>query len=216
MEIHSQETYAKLVAAYREKPGNANHAGKAAGTSRGFALKAWKEGFPKHGAWATPIKDRIQQEEVGARAQMQRLAPQIAALEVDAHKDAIASRVIEASMVRDGRTLSGRILQQLHAYAEVIDALIRVGREQTTKIGNDPKMKLIEITEILQRFAESGKSALAMVKTCFELERKLLGEPDVVVGVELKNASTGELRDIILDYVQLQDAVNRGEIVLTD
>lgn len=66
--IIDQKTYRLLLEAYREKPGNATHAGKVAECDRRMALTGWTDGWPKRFEWAKPIWAVIQDEALAARA----------------------------------------------------------------------------------------------------------------------------------------------------
>ncbi len=61
-----EDTYARLVAAFIEKPGNYANAAAQAGTMEKTAKKAWNEGWPKLGLPAVQI--RVKEEQIKARA----------------------------------------------------------------------------------------------------------------------------------------------------
>ena len=67
----SRETYEKLVKAFREQPGNVSHAIRAAKVGPRTARRAWMRGWDAP-SWARPIQDVFAQEQIQARASLER------------------------------------------------------------------------------------------------------------------------------------------------
>jgi len=213
----SSEQAEQMLQSFRERPGIASAAAKAAGVDPRTAKMAWDKGLRGcyDEKYHTPFRERINQERIEARARMEteeKNAAELAAkLEAErraevlknAQKDATDSRVQEATMVRMAR--SG-VIVLLNTLAQVSAGASTVGKKVRTsleEIGNDPSRELtlketVSLTQMLNRLTTALRQANDAAQKAMEMERLLLGEPtNITAHVQLEPVTAEEAREKI-------------------
>lgn len=227
----TKDDYDKMVAAYREVPGNFTHCARKAGCWHGTAKRAWELGWPKN--QMPPIKDVIAAEQQAARAKLQgeyETAQALAKTEVikdmvrdgakveaqraeverqKAQEDSARSRAEEARMVRGSRTNS---IGLLGVTAQLLQGGMKLAaklRQQLEDGDFEPQeaVKIINsIAAITQKQHEAAKMAMAM-------ERLLLGEPTEILGVKMGIESLADAeKEILAAAADLKRAQELGII----
>lgn len=90
----TRERYGKLLAGYRESPGNHAATASFVGCDWRTAKRAWELGWPKY-PWARPIRDVLREEEESARKRAAALEQELSERERE-HSDAAREEYIEA------------------------------------------------------------------------------------------------------------------------
>lgn len=189
----TRELYNALLAYYRDNgPNSYAAAGRYAGCHTNTAKRAWEKGWPNRAVPFHPISEVLHAEGVKARAKraqaIQELAKQEARQVIDVENDATETRMQEGMMVRDARTVAGKLLGQtvkMVQAAEVLAAAVilqvqaeMMGTNSDGKAKSSASAKLA-IVERVQRFATN--SAL-LAETAMNLERKFMGAPETIIG----------------------------------
>ena len=214
--VMTQDLYDSLVLAYREKPGNHSNAGRVAGCDRRMAKRAWDSGWTRL-PWAKPIQALLRDEQIRARAAIQKDRREEymreEQLRADAAAEAADARAQEGKLVKTSRgsalALLGQTVRALRAAQPFIRSLENAG-------ANAADMPPEQALRILDRISRMTANAIQVSKDVMKLERMHLGEPDKVIGVKLQGVETsdllGELR-AIETVLQRAEAKQIGSIV---
>lgn len=194
----TREKYDALVAAFRERPGEATHAARSAGSQFRTARKYWLEGNKAKGF--RPIRDIIEEEQEAARALLQRKreeeATRRAAIAADAAEaaerreaekrasdateDRGSARAAEARMSRAARDsvietleMCGDLLNASKALRDVLRDQFREGGKVHALAATDPARVVSMLKEIGSIISQGASAA----KTVAELERLIVGDP---------------------------------------
>ena len=191
----TRDFYNLLLAAYREMPNNAQHAGDSAGCDRRTAKKGWETGWPKTAIWAKPIKDVIAGEKIAARAKLSEESKatqddreeRYRTTEKAARDDAIDSRGEEALLVRAARVNAGRYQQASAQMMVGVNALakrVRLEMEAlNTPVPNKngdlelPKANVTQLTRLIQTVASAIRQGNEAALIAMRMERLHLGLP---------------------------------------
>lgn len=190
----NRDLYDRMVAAYRECPGNFSRAARAVGVDRRMTTRAWHNGWPRY-SWARPIKDVLAEELDTARsraaaleeraareAQLERNQAQAAAIEAKteeeqmiraARKDVLSTLIIAAELVPAMRTL-GKL---------VVASIASVAKAAEKQGGVLPKKELHEAMQLIDRHARLVSKAVHAADAIVKLSRLDRGEPGYMVGV---------------------------------
>ena len=220
----------RLISAYRESPGNVEHARRFAGCGRDLAQRAWVRGWP-HFRGGLSIQLVFQDEQRKARAQL--LAEQAARSAMadrereDAHKQAVEARKQEGQMVNlaRGGSLQGlTIVGQLVAGGRVMAAKVKkLLDEEAAKpdtipdpihagvtIPNPYRMNMTDQLVILGRIASISRQLVDMAQQSMEMERLHLGEPAHIIGIrDLSDDMSLEEADLRLQAAH--QAINEAQ-----
>jgi len=189
----------KLLAAFRDDPGNYSAAARLACVQRRTARRAYEIGYPDRPWGLVPIKDLLAKEAELARSRLQLEADQdeldedIA--ELDAERDREASRQHavktkeqEGQLIASAR--AGAILG-LVAAVKVAPSLgkvmARIGTELEAVAENGLVLSSKEIhglTAIMRRYSTTLRELALAGQTAMEMERLYLGEPSQIIGVK--------------------------------
>lgn len=214
--VMTQDLYDSLVLAYREKPGNHSNAGRVAGCDRRMAKRAWDSGWTRL-PWAKPIQALLRDEQIRARAAIQKDRREEymreEQLRADAAAEAADARAQEGKLVKTSRgsalALLGQTVRALRAAQPFIRSLENAG-------ANAADMPPEQALRILDRISRMTANAIQVSKDVMKLERMHLGEPDKVIGVKLQGVETsdllGELR-AIETVLQRAESKQIGSIV---
>ena len=196
----TREFYDKLVEAYREQPSNHSHASTHASCDRRTARRGWERGWSDGRnplPWAGPISQLIAEEQSIARSRI--LDERKRALEpvVDgelqssydrekAASDAIESRKQEAQMIR---LVRADVTNELASVARMLPGIAKWAQsaaEQLQAKNPDNPAAAVKLMEGLARITDNLSGA---ADRCMAMERRLLGEPEAIVGHRLPDMS---------------------------
>jgi hypothetical protein len=185
----SRAAYSRIVAAYRDRPGNATAVAAAAGVSRHIAERAWIRGWRNRDRswWGRPVRDVIAEEFTVARAMLSPRAPsedaktRAAIVQVvgDARSDLAQSRALQGRSARMART-SGLALQGV--LAKLLQGASLVAARLQPMLA-DGTFSARESMAILRSIAWITREANAAMQIADDLERRALGEPDAILGI---------------------------------
>jgi hypothetical protein len=194
-----QETWDKLVAAYREDPGNYSHAARACLVQRKTARRAYEVGYPDRPWGAKSIRQLLFEEQELARSRLQLVEDQ-AQLEDDrlvleaernreaARQHALRAKEQEATLVAGSRAAAMRGLAAVMEAAPGIKAAcVRLTAELEKLSLHDgdlsPK-QLGAVSSITRRFSSTLRELVQAGQMAMEMERLYLGQPTEIVGVQ--------------------------------
>ncbi len=194
--VISQDFYDRLVAAFRQDPGNASAAARYAKCDPRTAKKGWERGWPEVGAWAKPINERLAEEQQEARSRLAQTHSETFTREA-ARENAITVREQEGHIVAGARSNSFRLMQASEKLLIGIDALAsRVSHElqkYTEAIGVDPKtnrpiyrhtIDAQKATRLMQSVSSALRQGNESALIAMRMERLHLGEPESILGLK--------------------------------
>lgn len=213
----TKDVYDKLIAFYREHPGQTDKAAKACGCSYNAAKRMW-DGPPKLLApWAVPAQTLFAQE----AAAVQRLAAEDAArarADADAKEEARLGREREAKQWDENimRLARNDVMRGLGNAAKLVDGMDKLAERvgDQLKRGVDNKGNPLEIAplaalQILQRYSQSVRSLADAASSLVAIERVRAGLPSQVIGhVDLTEIT---VEDAERELRILQDSVARAK-----
>ncbi len=196
----TREFYDKLVEAYRSNPSNHSNAATHALCDRRTARRGWEKGWSSGRnplPWAGPICDLIAEEQTIARARVlderKRAMEPIVDGELQTHYDrekaaqeAIDARKQEAQMIR---LVRADVTNELASVARMLPGIQKWAQkaaEQLQTQDPDNPAAAVKLMEGLARITDNLSGA---ADRCMAMERRLLGEPEQVVGVMLPDMS---------------------------
>ena len=227
------ELYGKMLAAFRESPGDHHYAAKKAGCYWRTAKKGWDEGWPAY-PWGESIKTVIAKENAKARDKMasikeaqhvsrQRVlddaSARAGALSVDdiadrdrARRDAVDASVEEGQLVRAARINALQLLTTLSDIGKHAAELAHRFAHEIESV----EMKPAQIVKLFKDFAQAAKAANEMAEMSIKMERLVLGEPTEIMGVLPMDMSVDDaVREIIEANAALTRAQGMGVIDVT-
>ncbi len=183
--VITQEVYDRLLAAYREVPGNVTRASRMSGCGLMMARRAWEAGWPRL-PWAVPIQAVLLHEQEEARAAVAREADRERerqeAIRETARADAIKARTEEGQAVRMARgnaigilAVTNKVAVGVLKFADVVKAKL----ETMTSTDMDPK----EAVQLIERAARAARQAGELAHRAVVMERLYLGKPTEILGV---------------------------------
>jgi hypothetical protein len=172
----SADQYAKMLEAYRLKPGVYGHAARHAGCARKTAKRCWESGAAHHDpAWSEPIKTIIEREQRNARAAATPPAPAPAARKTDQEVQLEHEAEAEAATVATGRSLTD-LWRRVYPYAVQLADRVRVMAMAPEQQVTDPA-KGLALLNALGRLADR---ACKVNITAAELVKLRSGRPTVI------------------------------------
>lgn len=192
----TREFYDALVEAYREQPSNHSNAATHAVCDRRTARRGWEIGWSNGRnplPWAGPISQLIAEEQTIARARVlderKRAMEPVVDGELQTHydrekaaQDAIDARKQEAQMIR---LVRADVTSELASVARMLPGIQKWAQsaaEQLMAKNPDNPREAVKLMESLARVTDNLSGA---ADRCMAMERRLLGEPESVVGVML-------------------------------
>jgi hypothetical protein len=227
-----------LTEAFRDCAPTTNGAYAAAATATGLhwrtCRRGWEEGWPQWRRHMLPIKDVLAAETAAVRAKLSDLDDDERARaayeklrqaredEEQAQRDAVESRKQEAQMVRLARTDA---TQALAAIARMIPGVHRWAQWAAEQMsGRDPK-SLQEVTKVLDALSKVTERVTSAGDRIMAMERRLLGQPEQVVGLQLPDVSLEDAAEHVraaaralrfLDVADDADAPDLGDVDAID
>jgi hypothetical protein len=191
----SRDLYERMLAAYRECPGNHSRAARAVGVDRRMTTRAWKVGWPKY-PWARPISDVLTEEYDTAKSRMAAVEDR-AVSEARAEREAAAAAAMEARTEEEQMIRAARkdVLGTLIVAAELHPAMRLLGQLCVKAITNMakaaegnggalPRKELSEAMSLIDRHARLVSKAVHAADAIVKLSRLDRGEPGYMVGVQ--------------------------------
>lgn len=226
-----QETWDKLLEAYRLDPGNHSAAARYALVQRATARRAWEHGNPGKPWGVKPIKVLIAEDVELARSRValeqerEELHEDKAALEAERDREAvrqhaIAARKEEAMLVVLARQASIRGLAAAAATTEGLKAILEKLGDELKRKANGSQLsekELLNVSNMTRRHAALIRELTAAGQMAMEMERLYMGEPTEIIGVqtEFDEMPTHELvKAAGYQDAVLQRAAARGLVVL--
>jgi len=220
----THEFYEELVEAFREHGANFARVSKAVGCSAAYATRAWHGGWLAAKPpvdWAIPIKEVISLDQIQARIRVAQdpksptSAPPRTDLVAeegakDAISDAAAARAEEAKAVRLMRhhaIMGFNVLAHVRKFA--LPKLAQFLIEDIKKLEASGKgMRTDQVLANLRRLEDVSRSLGEQARMAIEMERKILGEPDHLIGFQASNLS---VEGAIAAITDARDALERAE-----
>lgn len=204
--VITHEMYDAMLQAFREQPGNASYAARAASCERRMAARAWEKGWPAQ-PWARPIRDVLTQERIQAKARQFKEQEQAAKREQElrekAKQEAIDALAAEGQMLKLGRSsvtsalaAAGILWPAIRRVAEELRVGIEAG---TAKLTDSQKMAFIKSYTWVVNIGASAASTL------IEAERRHQGEPTEVVQHTLSTEDPQSLKEAMEELERVQE-----------
>lgn len=192
----TREMYARMMAAYREAPGNYDACARNAKVHRDTAKKAWLEGWPlDRYPFAVPLGPVIKREMEDARALLLELNRNVSLEdrlkqienEKKARAHAVKSRADEGQLLELGRA---NVMGTLAALANLQPVIFRM----TAKLKDQLEAEVLRgdlkpenAMKILRDAGSVVRMASAGITELMEAERLYLGEPGKIIGVQIQS-----------------------------
>lgn len=197
----TRELYAKLLAGFRDAPGNATHAARVADCERRMAKRGWEEGWPVY-PWAEPIRKVVEREKLEAaekaRAEEVERARQAAKLKDDARGDALEAHKQEGQLVKAARI---NVIVQLNALGRIGPSL-QVLSEQIRQAIDTGQVPWDEASVLLRNLATAAAQVVRVGHTVLQIERLHRGEPTDILGITPVEMSNDEALQEIADAAE--------------
>lgn len=187
----TNELYNALLQSFRQYPAEYARAGRAAACDSRTASRAWHQGWVKQNPNWAPISKVLEEEQLSARAQMQNQTAVVAeqqrtaeSLQMQAERekaaaDALEARGQEAQMVRILRT---DVTNQLAAVARLLPGMGKWTQwAAETMKDSDPK-SIRDVTKMMDAISKVTERTATAADRVMAMERRLLGQPEMVVG----------------------------------
>lgn len=208
---HTREWYDAFVSAYLMYPGNHSAVARELGVTRHACRTVWHDGWKKQIgtgglnpgeskekkyeplAWAPPIKEQLAEYQAMARAKLQEQQKRSAEQEKKADEklreavekaknDIIESRALQGRSIKIARSNS---IALMGVSGNLLQAGVDLSRKVRTLMG-DPNWKPSpkQAIYLLRAMAEITKMGIESAHIADEMERRALGEPDMILGIE--------------------------------
>jgi hypothetical protein len=213
------EIYAAALAAFREQPGQYNHAARMAGIDQRTASRLWNGPPYTQWPWAKPIAGVLADEN---RAELEERTAAEAQLreEADAEQRRLGEVAREAAKLDEGilRTARSTVLRGLAALSRVAvgaDKLAeRIGEELAR--GTDAKGNPLNISprdglRIIKDFSAATKGLLSAFADLKDIDRLNNGQPTAILGVSVEHVTLEQLeREFSIAEVARNEARRRA------
>ncbi len=216
----SDDKFNMLIEAFRQKPGNVNHAARYAKVNRATARKAWGVGYVQNGKAPKrrTIKEILAEEDereamqvrkealrrTSEQEEIQRMidlkaeqrAQQLASERARHERQAVADSAVvqKAAEKRAADALLASTtysLSQLHKTAPALAKLMDAITRDIEQAGDDQKLAFKERWYVFDRFVRAQEKISNMLSQSVNLSRKVAGEPDAMV--QVVNSPAAEL-----------------------
>jgi hypothetical protein len=213
----TREFYDSLVIAYREQPGNASYAARAASCERRMAKRGWELGWPRL-PWARPIKVVLEAEIVSAQAANRTAvirAQEAAEGEREAaRQESIEARRQEQQMLKAAR---GDVIAALVLAADLVGAMraavaaIKQGLA-FGPAGEPPVISPGAAMALLTRHATLVQKAVGAAEAVIQLSRLDRGASTINVGLGLpeENLSPAQIDEELAAIAEVLGAARAG------
>lgn len=176
-----------MLESHREAPGNVSAAARGASVSRATASKYWQHGGDE--AWMLPLRKVIGEEQVAARAAIERERVKAAALHggelgLAEARDAVADKGRElAETAKLARAAKGNALDLLHIVSALMAGAKTIERELQAAFSDGTIRALVatkpsEAVKLVRELARLVHDGNLAAETAVKLERILLGDGD--------------------------------------
>jgi hypothetical protein len=226
--VITDEVFDRLVQAFRESPGNIEHARRAAQCGRKLAERAWEKGWPNFRNGVS-VQDIFREEQQAARAKLLAEAAAKTAMaekeREEARKQAIEARkqegqlvtmarqsclqamVVVGTCITAGKTLAMSLKKHIDEEAKKPDT-IPDPHDPTKTIPNPYRLPMSQAIYMLGRIADITGRLNAAAHLAMQMERLHLGQPNEIIGI-----TTGK-EDITLEEAELR--IRAAEQALVD
>lgn len=200
---YTRTLYDKLLAGFREAPGNASHAARVAGCDPRTARRAWTLGWAAQNGevlpWARPIRDvvakeadtaaarRGQEEAIRRERESRRLEAEDAEAE-KAREERIETLKLEGNLLKAARQ---DVLSVLVVAAELVPAMRGLGAIIKGAVFDDegkprvpPQISPRDAMMLLSRHASLVGRGVYAAEAIIQLGRLDRGQPNAIVGVQ--------------------------------
>ena len=184
----TKEIYDKLLESFRSHPGEFARAGRAAAVDSRTAKRGLEKGWPKQNSSWVPISEVLEAEVLATRAhlrevaQRERIPAEAIALQAEREKaaaDALEARGQEAQMVRILRT---DVTNQLAAVARLLPGMGKWTQWAAETMKTDDPKSIREVTKMMDAISKVTDRTATAADRVMAMERRLLGQPEMVVG----------------------------------
>ena len=200
----TKELYSKLVDGFRLHGLNYAAVARHAGCDRRTSKRGWERGWPQRNEHWGPIRAKIEAELSATRAAQATIENKQdyseAAERKKAQQDAIQARGQEAQLVRIARA---DVTQGLAAVARLMPGLQTWAQEAAEKFKTQKPKSIQEVTKMLESFSRIIERLSGAADKAMAMERRLLGEPEQIIGMQLPELTVSQS----LDYI---DAASRA------
>lgn len=185
----TREQYDKMLAAYRERPGEHAYAARAAGVEVRSARRGWR-GHWTSPPWARCFQTVIEEDQAAARAKLAReeaaraaVAPEIREVRKVAEFDAVAEKVREAEACRASMSAAIAGLAVTGTMSKARVALARRVSEELLAATIKGDVSWERALGILSKLQWLDAQAGSQLKNAMEVLRLHIGEPDKFIRV---------------------------------
>jgi len=190
------ELFNAIKEALREEDGNVRAVSRKLSIDYRVVKQVWEKGWPQitRPIWAPQVnrsvRDLFEDEKAQVRAHLQEEEAQKA-------RDALAAREEEARARRDALDHKAREARAVRAAmqsgmgllgiaSELSSAMVPTIKKLSARLqeGEGEQMSLRETISTVRKLAWIGQAATTIIGRSMELERKRLGEPEAILGVQ--------------------------------
>ena len=213
----TKDVYDKLIAFYREHPGQTEKAANACGCSYNAAKRMWDGPAKPLAPWAVPAQTLFAQE----AADVQRVAAEDAARARAAADEAEERRLAKEREAKQWdenimRLARNDVMRGLGSAAKLVDGMDKLAERvgEQLRRGVDSKGQPLDVSpleslQILQRFSQSVRSLADAASSLVAIERVRAGLPSQVIGhVDLTEIT---VEDAERELRILSDSVQRAK-----
>lgn len=180
-----------MVEAYRLHPGHHINAAAQAKVTPAYAKLAWDNGWWKTAGYEKyiPIRDIVAAEQATARAALvksgARPTPATVQEARTEAKTAVQAAIVDLEEARVGearlvRTLRQFAMSSLAALAPIKQVLPEITKRLAEQLRTE-QLKPKEAVSLMRAIEEISRNATEQAKIAVELERRVLGEPDLTI-----------------------------------
>ncbi len=181
--VITQEIYDRLLAAYREVPGNVTRAARMSGCGLMMARRAWEAGWPRL-PWATPIHSVLLREQEEARdavaREHERERERMEAIREGARADAIKARTEEGMAIRQARA---NAIGALSVTNKVVAALLKTADSLKAALETATSIDPSKAAQLIERVVRAARQAGELAHRAIVMERLYLGKPTEILGL---------------------------------
>ncbi len=187
--------YLELLEAFRIHGDNFKAVKDACGVHWNTAKRAWLRGWSdqKSKPWALPIQQVIKDEQVQARAALQREKEATLGDHRVARQDALRDAVAKGfDDLVDSRSKQGKVIRaarensiaSLIVSQKLLKAAIPLSDKIVEELNENNSLTVFERMRLMRQLGRFASDAIETAQVVEEMERKALGEPDVLLEVQ--------------------------------
>jgi len=219
----TREKYDELVESFRKHGDNFTVVADEVNVAWTTAKRAWTRGWhdQKSKPWARPIEEVLKKEQVAARAALEREKHALVNDARIARQDALRKAVEDGfNDLVESRAKQGKVIRAARdnsiAALIVSQRLLKAAIPLSAQIENDLQDSSLTVFERLRLLRQVGRfahDAIEMAQVAEEMERKALGEPDVLLQVQHGvTMSVDEAKETLAEVAEVLKMYEAGDV----